>query len=235
MKNVNINMLIKFGKKEHIEELQNGKLYMKNLQYYINREIQTGDNTVGDKYDGLFPVNFCDLKFHNSETKEEVFSISKAKLVFDLGYTMCPTFCMFLLDKRNITERNEKCVRYEFTEEQQEKLKDFGTHALIISNADAFIERVKDAFLKNQMSIIFDKVKYYNENDLEHKEDIEKDKKRIAFWKRDIYAYQQEFRFLGFDCKVEEYCEIDIGSLHDISQIIETEHLLNTYAECKLK
>ena len=85
------------------------------------------------------------------------------------------------------------------------------------------------------MSIIFDKVKYYNENDLEHKEDIERDKKRIAFWKRDIYTYQQEFRFFEFDCKVEDFCEIDIGSLNDISQIIETEKLLNTYAECRLK
>ena len=85
------------------------------------------------------------------------------------------------------------------------------------------------------MSIIFDKVKYYYQNNLEHKKDIERDKKRIAFWKRDIYSYQQEFRFFGFNSKVEDFCEIDIDSLHDISQIIETEKLLNTYAECRLK
>lgn len=202
---------------------------MKNLKYYINREIETGDNTVGDKYEGLFPINFCDCDFYDYKTKKKVFSVSEANAVFDLGYTMCPAFCMFLLDKRNLTKKNEKNAVYEFTEEQREKLKKLGTHALIISNADAFIEKVKNGFLKNQMSIIFDKVKYYNENDLEHKEDIEKDKKRIAFWKRDIYKYQQEFRFFGFDFMVEDDCEIDIGSLTDISKIIKTKKLLKTY------
>lgn len=230
-----INLLIKFGEEKNIESLQNGTLYMKNLKYYINREIETGDNTVGDKYDGLFPVNYCDLKFYNSETKEKVFCIPKAKLVFDLGYTMCPTFCMFLFDKINITERNEKCARHEFTEEQREKLKGFGTHALIISNPEEFINRVKKGFLSNNMSVAYDKVNYYNDNELRHKEDIETDNSRIAFWKRDIYSYQQELRFFGFNSKVQDFCKIDIGSLHDISQIIETEHLLNTYAECKLK
>lgn len=227
----NINILIKFGKKKHLKKLRKGKLYMKNLKYYIDREIETGDNTVGDKYDGLFPMNFYDCVFYDYETKRKVFSCSEANAVFDLGYTMCPAFCMFLFDNRNITERNEKFARYEFTEEQREKLKGFGTHALIISNANAFIERVKNAFLNNQMSIVFDKVKYYNGNDLEHKEDIEKDKKRIAFWKRDIYIYQQEFRFFGFDCKVEDSCEIDIGSLTDISKIIKTKKLLSTSSE----
>lgn len=230
-----INLLIKFGEKQNIESLQNGKLYMKNLKYYINREIESGDNTVGDKYDGMFPINDCDFDFYDSETKKKAFSVNKASAVFDLGYTMCPTFCMFLFDRRNITETNLNSIKYEFTEEQKIKLKGFGTHALVITNTNSFINRVEKGFLNNKMSVYRNTVKYFKGNELEHLKDIQKDNRKIAFWKRDIYTHQQEYRFFGYDCKVDDHCEIDIGDLRDISQMVEIDNLFDMYALCNFK
>ena len=41
-------MLMKFGSEENLKKLQNGQLYMKNLQYYVDLEKTTDDEDVGD-------------------------------------------------------------------------------------------------------------------------------------------------------------------------------------------
>ena len=46
-------LLMKFVSRKNLEMLQQGKVYMKNLQYYIDLETATEDEDVGDKFDGL--------------------------------------------------------------------------------------------------------------------------------------------------------------------------------------
>lgn len=63
---------------------------------------------------------------------------------------------------------------------------------------------------------------------------VQKDNSRIAFWKREKYSYQQEYRFLVHDF-VDDHLSVDIGDISDITDIVKTEELLNTYLEIQFK
>lgn len=75
---------------------------------------------------------------------------------------------------------------------------------------------------------------YSNQCDKEHLKQIQSDNSRIAFWKRDKYSYQQEYRFLIHDF-VDDYLSVEIGDISDITQLLRTEELLNTYLEITFK
>ena len=121
-------------------------------------------------------------------------------------------------------------VRYQFTEEQLAKMPSFGDSVLIIKNADEFFNRVKDALLANNIGYSRDFVSYYGFNNVDHLKQIQKDNLRIAFWKRQKYEYQQEYRLVAHT-EVDDYLCVEIGDISDITEIMKTEQLLNTYLE----
>ena len=121
-------------------------------------------------------------------------------------------------------------VRYQFTEEQIEKMSNFGDSVLVIKNADEFFNRVKQALLSQDIGYSRDLVSYYGFNSVEHMKQIQKDNLRIAFWKRQKYEYQQEYRLVAHT-EVDDYLSIEIGDISDISEIVKSEQLLNTYLE----
>lgn len=49
--------IIKFQDKDKIEYLQKGKIYLKSLAYYRKRELETGDDTVGDLFEAMIHAN----------------------------------------------------------------------------------------------------------------------------------------------------------------------------------
>ncbi|MGG1547109.1 hypothetical protein ABE347_06410 [Bacillus paralicheniformis] len=51
------NRIFMFAKfTPYIDSLVDGNLYMNNFQYFIERELETGDRGVGDKYEVSMPL-----------------------------------------------------------------------------------------------------------------------------------------------------------------------------------
>lgn len=231
-------MLLKFGSEVNLKKLQLGHLYMKNLQYYVDLEKTTSDENVGDKYDGQMVLQDVEVSMLTADTHQFLGQFSASNASVNLGYLKCPVFCMFMFDYRNHT--SEKLdgdilkVRYEFTPEQLKNLPNFGESVLIIKNGDEFINRIKARLLSKGIGYSRDFVSYYGCNNSEHVKQIQKDNLRIAYWKRQKYEYQQEYRFIAHT-EVDDYLSIHIGDISDISQLVKTEDLLNTYMELSLK
>ena len=145
---------------------------------------------------------------------------------------------MFIFDYRNHTSEEQQGdilkVQYKFTQEQLEKMPDFGEYALIIKNGDEFVERVKKGMLNQGIGFSRDFVQYYSSNNLEHLKQVQEDNSRIAFWKRQKYAYQQEYRWLAHT-EVDDFLSIDIGDISDITELIKTTDLLNLYIQIDFK
>lgn len=186
--NNEFSMLMKFGTRENLEKLQFGSVYMKNLQYYIDLENSSDDEDVGDKYDGLLPIQDVKISIYTVDTNEFVTQFQSPISTMNLGYNKCPVFCMYMFDNRNNTAEtlsgDELTVRYDFSDEQKRKIGRFGDSVLLITNGNEFIARMKKGFLDAGISFSRDVVKYYNGNTLEHMQEIQKDNARIAFWKR---------------------------------------------------
>lgn len=235
----NFFLLTKFSSRKNIEMLQLGKIYMKNLQYYIDLETTTDDEDVGDKYDGLLSLKDVNINMYKVDTKESIARFNASTATMNLGYKKSPVFCMFILDNRNLTmeTRNgdELLMRYDFSDEQRDKLIKFGDTVLLITDPKEFFQRMKEGFNKAVAGHTRDRVKYYQGNTKEHLLEVCGDNNRIAFWKRKKYEHQQEYRFLAFDMKVEDHLIIDIGDISDISQLESAEKVLNTFIEVKHK
>jgi len=233
------SMLLKFGSRCNLEKLQKGNIYMKNLQYYIDLENSSDDEDVGDKFDGLARLQDVKISMFTVDSDEFVTAFQTPELTMDLGYKKAPVFCMFMFDHRNHTSErlngDELTVRYDFSDEQRTKLQRFGDSVLLIKNGDEFVARMKQGFLDAGISFTRDFVNYYDGNILQHFQDIHKDNSRIAFWKRNKYSYQQEYRFFAFDLEVEDNICVNIGDISDISQLESAETILNTYLESTYK
>ena len=232
------SLLMKFGSEENLKKLQAGQLYMKNLKYYVDLEKTTDDEDVGDKYDGQMVLQDIKINMYTVDTNKFIAQFNAPTASMDLGYLQCPVFCMFMFDYRNHVEEHldgeNLTVKYQFTEEQLKKMPNFGDSVLIIKNGDEFVNRVKKGLLDAGHGFTRDYVQYYAFNNVEHLKQVQKDNSRIAFWKRNKYSYQQEYRFLVHDF-VDDYLSVDIGDISDITQLLRTEELLNTYLEITFK
>lgn len=231
-----LSMLMKFGSEENLKKLQSGQFYMKNLQYYVDLEKSTLDKNVGDMYDGQMLLENVKITMFTTDTKTFVRQFDTSKASMNLGYLKCPVFCMFMYDYRNYTSEEVNGdvlkVTYQFTPEQLQKMPNFGENVLMIKNGDEFVERIKRGLLSQNIGYTRDFVQYYGFNNLEHLKQVQNDNSRIAFWKRQKYAYQQEYRFIAHT-EVDDFLSIDIGDISDITQLVNTEELLNTYTEAK--
>lgn len=211
---------------------------MKNLKYYVDLEKTTDDEDVGDKYDGQMMLQDVKISMYTVDTHEFIAQFDAPSATMNLGYLECPVFCMFMFDYRNHVEENLEgenlTVKYQFTEEQLKKMPNFGDSVLIIKNGDEFVNRVKKGLLEAGYGFSRDHVQYYAFNNVEHLKQIQSDNSRIAFWKRDKYSYQQEYRFLIHDF-VDDYLSVEIGDISDITQLLRTEELLNTYLKITFK
>lgn len=232
------SMLMKFGSEENLKKLQAGQLYMKNLKYYVDLEKTTDDEDVGDKYDGQMVLQDIKINMYSVDTNKFIAQFDAPEASMNLGYLECPVFCMFMFDYRNHVEEhlegNILTVRYQFTEEQLERMPNFGDAVLVVKNGNEFVKRVKDGLLKAGYGFTRDYVQYHGFNNLEHLKQVQKDNSRIAFWKREKYSYQQEYRFLVHDF-VDDHLSVDIGDISNITDIVKTEELLNTYLEIQFK
>ncbi len=228
------SVLLKFGAEENLRKLQSGQFYMKNLQYYVDLENATADEDIGDKYDGQMMLQDVKISMYTIDTHDFIGQFTAPAASFNLGYLKCPVFCMFMMDYRNHVSEELNgdilTVRYQFTEEQLSKMPNFGDSVLVIKNGNEFFSRVKKALLSHDIGYSRDFVSYYGFNRVEQLEQIQKDNLRIAFWKRDKYEYQQEYRLVAHT-EVDDFLCVDIGDISDITELLKTEVLLNTYLE----
>lgn len=210
--------IIKFQDEWKIDALQKGIVYMKPLEYYRQREAETGDDTVGDLFEGMLHVND--------------------------GYAIIPELgiCEKLSDRLIYTTFSNSFVfctfstlpnvsSFQYTGEQKEKMSQFGDTALIITDRYEFVRRVTMAVQRDNLKGLHGFVNYADE-----KEDsaaywislLRNGLSYSAFWKRKRYAYQQEYRFLIEPPVVEaDFYELNIGNIEDISVKVPAARALN--------
>ncbi len=235
-KNKNIpTMFLKFGTKEHIESLQSGHIYMKNLQYYVNCEKETNDDTAGDMYEGHIMQKNIIAVLSEPYTQEHLATIKADTTALNIGYLRNPIFCLFTLDLRNYKESTikEDTIQYKylFSSEQKQEMQKFGEYVLMILNWPEFNIRIKNALLTQHIRFIQGLVRYYsNYNDFDYQKSVSQCNYNVAFWKRAQYSYQQEYRFM-LDTQVDDNIIFNLEDLRDISTIYKATDLLNSQIE----
>jgi len=212
--------LIKFQSAENIKQLQQGNVYMKNLEWLRQHETNSGDCVVGDLFEAS--LHFNEAKLIIPELGKEI-DIKDG--LMPTSYSFDFVFCMFGI--------NPDSHIFEFTNEQKKEIANFGDTALLITDKDEYFHRMFIAIEKAGLKGYHGFVEYYDE----HIDSVNlfakliKGMEKIAFLKRDKYRYQQEYRFLiHMDKATEDHIELNIGDISDISRVMKTSTILNSMA-----
>lgn len=200
---VNLFALLKFGKVEHLKNLQeNGTLFLNSIQalrkendfrndtYEGASKVAShpqGTATVTAKFaDGTeIPINYINLSY-----------VEKREFV--LG-----NICSFYSISSKDFENGEFIP-------VDKRMQEFGTHAILITDIKEFFNRVENKILEMKCNCYHGHVRYFDETSFIG--DIS------LFQKRSRYQYQNEYR-IYVDSKKEIPITLELGSLKDISVI----------------
>lgn len=208
--------LIKITTSDRIKSLLQGKIYMKSLKWYREYEAANSDTVVGDEFDGV--LYFTDATLSIPDTGEAA-EIKNSAMKTD--YSDDFAFCMFSV--------YPNLPAFKFSEEQKKELLTFGDTALLITNTYEFVRRMSVAAEKFGLTLYSGKVNYYSPDidSVDKMISLLAGMHNVAFWKRDSYSLQQEYRFLLHSVKTDDdFFILDIGDISDISVVMETTTML---------
>ena len=208
-----IYRLIKFSSEEFTNDLyKNGTVFLNTFEYFQSQE---NNNYRGDPDEATIHIKNFDnpenytIEFTDTKTGE---SFKKIPGDLQFGY-------------KNLTPGNlycMSCIRLSDFENNEfkidSKLKEFGSHALLINNPNIFMKRLENEIKKLKSEFKANAVSYYDK--WKHNGPL------TLFHKSTEYAYQNEYRILVPN-KTINPIKFKLGDLSDISEIVKTEDILD--------
>jgi hypothetical protein len=227
--------LLKFGKREHIESLQRGNLYLNNYDFFRKLEKESGKKGQGDAHDVSLIINNVEFELQNPETSQVILkgtaqnTILESKEDYERHLHCLTGITSNLLEVIENDGENAK-VRLKLPDELREKAtEDFGGYVAFI-NSGPFIDRIKEyckqhgiLFFGNMVRYIdmsinhSNRIKAFNENDVS-----------IYFEKDVFFKFQNEYRLLFPEIISDVPETLQLGSLEGIVNIMSVEAFLNS-------
>lgn len=212
-------ILIKFHKKEIIELTQNGSIRMNSLSFYRDLYENTNDENIGDPFEGKLYVHEADVLLNNQ--------------YFHLKDTAISTltqddfvYCMFGIKTSQIGQK------FNFTEQHKRLWENEYDTALIITDTREFKNRLVTAANELGYKLGAGFVIYYSpEKDCVDRIINSINHSCAAFFKRNCYSYQNEFRFRIANPDKKKFLDLNIGDIHDISETVDLKYFLKAYCE----
>lgn len=213
--------LVKFKNEEIIDSLQSGCIYMNKLDLFRKMEQAEDDDKVGDNIDGLLHLHEAIIHLPELGESQEVHN-QGIKTKYSNDYCYC-----FFSFQPGVS-------KFEFSDVQKSKMEEMGDWALIITDFDKFLERLKEKAEAQGFEVYHGFARYFDPNidsgnvlfSLLGEEGL----KNVSFLKRNKYSYQQEYRFvLHKDGAIEDKVILQIGDISDISVKIKSKKVLEGY------
>jgi hypothetical protein len=212
--------MIKYGKKEHLEQLVTGSARFAPSQTYIKIEETQRNKGQGDLLEGKMRIKFEKVQLFDPDTKELLCTISNQTLLLSIqDVNNMPVFCLSIYDYSDTIEYlYKKEYSIAINKEKLNKITtDFpnADYALIILEPDKFI---KDIVNIPEYNVVSDEIKYfdYDINTLQMymfltgqtraqsgSYSLDYNNRYRHLLCKDInFAHQQEFRFIITDEKI---------------------------------
>lgn len=208
-------VFIKYGQKEHLEQLVSGSIRFAPTEDYISTEKSTGVKGQGDSDEGKLHIKSTRtvLQPHDGASSATIIPDLRACLSFE-DVNRLPVFCLSQYSEEDMV--NEQILK--LPKEKVDVIKhDFpkATHALIIQEPETFISDVK----KVSEDVDSNEIKYFDYNYLwldmlSFITSTSKDSKcfsltteniyRQLYCKNDTLKAQQEYRFILLDRYIDK-------------------------------
>ena len=187
---MNTHPLLRVDKREYLEDLQKGNLFMRSNLYYQKMDC---DKERGDIYDGAINGDWLsiDIPIEMQDNK-----ISNHRIV--MGNCFIKSFFQYVDDE--VEKAGEYAYKYSASEKSQEVLVKFNDAdaIMIIMDTGAFIRQFEDACNSKRIRYWYGNVDYMDEESIRDLQETQVQSLllNIAFIKRKKYSNQQEFRLV---------------------------------------
>lgn len=217
-----IKFLVKYGEKEHLQQIVDGKLRFTPSQTYIKLEEKQHNKGQGDLLEGKMKIKIEGARVYHPVTNEYLGTLPKGIFTISIqDVSNMPIFCLSHYGEESI-EEIDGVSKIAIDGEHIEGVKrDFpkATHALIIYEPDKFNRSVMNIDDKNFVS---DAIRYYDYdiNPLqmymflttgseqiqteEHLSMTYENRYRHLLCKDISFENQREYRFVGLDELITE-------------------------------
>lgn len=208
-------VFVKYGEKEHLQNIIDGTIRFAPAQTYIKMEEELHNKGQGDLLEGKWVIHAESMKMILHDTGETIKMPGKANVIVNIqDVHNMPVFCLTEYGEDYISDTEMLLV----PDDELESIKhDFpkATHALIILDDDKFVDAVEVA---GEHKIYSDSIHYYNYdiNDMnmlsyiitgdgnssprEKKMAMTYDNRyRHLLCKDEAFANQNEYRFIVLD------------------------------------
>jgi hypothetical protein len=203
-------IFFKFGSEKDISDLfENGTIFFNTIDYFQRLEIQ---GVRGDHYEGTTKItnhksDKLKLTITIPETREEIpIKLSKFHLREFLTDIKGNLYSLYCLRHQDIFEDDNFKIDL--------RVKEFGTHFLIIQKPEKFINLICNELDKNKFDYQLKQVEYYEKKKINGEISL--------FHKTTEFEYQKEFRIVLFN-KENTPKKIQIGSLKDYAEVFNVD------------
>ena len=224
-------LIVKFGKREHLEQLQKGEIFFNAIETYRN----DGTDYRGDSMEGRIPIDPAGIKIYDKEGKDILEKFPRPDIAYEglVGDENSMMFCAAAITTEILD--NVSGNTWHFKEDFKSAIKNFGEYALLIWSSELIehIARTKDTSGQN---IIYDSgpICY---KDLENYADMDNYRKSDNlddryFVKGLSYKNQNEWRVIIDGEKEALVANCGTGFIlktypFQVSRLMTTEELLN--------
>lgn len=234
--------VIRFAKKEYLEDLQNGKLFMRNVVYY--QRLESVDTARSDPFDGAIPAPGLIPRCLQGDPRISDLNLETTRIMTFNTYVSC----FFGIEAHQIDSSGHIVLSNDVANE----LSKFSCENALIIDLNKFAERLGSTMLSSQTNLNFGHIKYLTNEEYEFElsrlTHFSPTSQPIEFLKRDIFSNQQEFRISCKDDHISQvlnseasatnmspefilqisdsFITVDIGSIQEFSRIIKLADLL---------
>lgn len=209
---------LKFGSEKNMTDLiKNGTIFFNTIDYFQRLEEQ---GLRGDNYEGTTKItnyhksNNLKLTITNPETGQEIpIRPTRLHLREFLKDIKGNLFSLYCLRPKDIIDNSNFRI--------DPRVKDFGTHFVLINNVGKFMDQVCEELEKNRFYYRSKQVEYYEKNNVNGELSL--------FHKSNEFEYQNEFRIVLENYDIEPKI-IQIGNIEEYAGIypssaIDTMHI----------
>ena len=214
---MSIRAMIKYGKKDHLQQIIDGNLRFAPSQQYVEIERDLHNKGQGDLLDGKMKIKFERAEARDPETDKLMYVLPKSEVIVSIqDVNNMPIFCLSHYgdeEIKYIDGREHLTIKSDVLDSIKKDFED-ATHALIIFEPEKFIE---DVHRISGHQFVGDSIRYYDYdvNSLQMfmflcsgsetlQENVElimtyENRYRNLLCKDISFSQQQEYRFIGLD------------------------------------
>lgn len=208
----NPRLILKFGKEEHLRNLQAGRFHLRSLQWFRTQEASSHQRDANEGADLWLNPAKSELIINGHRFTSEGGTLN-ASLFFDLRQPH--VFCASVVHARPI--RDDRRVF-------DNRLTSFGESILVIHDLSAFRERLQKALENLKAQSVIDA---YQAGDVAYFDERTYDGNVGPFRKSARFEWQGEWRLAVRTGSPAEIFEFHTDSLADISSLGRTKDLIN--------